>query len=158
MSPATAAPTIEPRDETDRRTQILYALVLLVAGALLYQVIALLLRPLRRAVTLRHLRRPFWDETVDQRVSNSWQLALVGLRDAGWRHDAGEAPRDLAQRVGIAGMERCAAILERARYGVGITDGDLAEMTATADAVYRQAHASASPLSRAFSWLRWPLA
>jgi hypothetical protein len=158
MAPAASAPPIEPQGEGDRRTQILYALVLLVAGAVLYQVIALLLRPVRRAVTLRHLRKPFWDETVDQRISNSWQLALVGLRDAGWRHDAGEAPRDLAQRTGIAGMERCATILERARYGVGITDGDLSEMSTTADAVYRQAHANASPMARAVSWLRWPLA
>ena len=43
---------------------------------------ASLLRCYRRLLALRHLRRPFWPETVDQRVSNLWQLMLVGLRDA----------------------------------------------------------------------------
>ncbi len=154
---ATSTP-IPPHDASDRTTTVLHVLLLLLAGTIASQLLVLALRPVRRAVTLRHLRRPFWDETVDQRVSNSWQLALVGLRDAGWRYDAGESPREFARRVGISGLDRCAQILERARYGVGITDDDLAEMSATADAVYRDAHASAPPLARALGWLRRPLA
>ena len=121
------------------------------------QLVRLALRPLRRLVTLRHLRRPFWDETVAQRVSNAWQLALIGLRDAGWRTAAGEAPRELARRVAVDGVDHCAAILERARHGVGLDAGDLAEMQTSADAAYHAARRDISGVARALSWLRWPL-
>ena len=116
------------------------------------------LRPFRRAITLRHLRRPLWDETVDQRVSNSWQLALVGLRDGGWRVRASETPSELARRVGITELAQCATILERARYGIQIDAGDLEQMSSSADATYSAARARASRAARAMTWLRWPLA
>ncbi|MFT3770293.1 MAG: hypothetical protein QM820_33110 [Minicystis sp.] len=48
-------------------------------------------RPVRRVLVLRHLARPFWAETVDQRVSNLWQWMLVGLRDAGYQNHARRA-------------------------------------------------------------------
>jgi hypothetical protein len=114
-------------------------LLLLASAALIAQLVALGLRPLRRLLTLRHLRRPFWDETIAQRVSNSWQLALVGLRDAGWRAGQGEAPHELARRTGVEGLDRCATILERARHGIGIDAEDLAEMHASAGTAYRAA-------------------
>ncbi|HET9625937.1 MAG TPA: hypothetical protein VFP84_31470 [Kofleriaceae bacterium] len=132
-------------------------LVTLAAGALIFPLVTLGLRPVRRLVTLRHLRRPLWDETVDQRVSNAWQLALIGLRDAGWRPDAGEAPRELAARVGIAGVEPCAVILERARHGLGIDAGDLAEVQRQADVAYAAARAPLGAVARTVAWLRWPL-
>jgi len=137
---------------------ILRWLTWLLGSALALQLLVLAIRPIRRAVTLRHFRRPYWDETVDQRVSNSWQLALVGLRDAGIRHDAGEQPQELARRVDLPELERCATILERARYGVGLADDDLAGMSEAADAVYRGARARVGWLARAVAWLRWPLA
>jgi hypothetical protein len=128
-----------------------------VVAAVVSQVVRLGLRPLRRLVTLRHLRRPFWDETVAQRVSNAWQLALVGLRDAGWRTGPGEPPRDLARRARVDGLDRCATILERARHGVGLDTGDLAEMQTSADTAYRAARTGIGGLPRLFAWLRWPL-
>jgi hypothetical protein len=127
-------------------------------GVLVFQVVALGLRPLRRLVTLRHLRRPFWDETVAQRVSNSWQLALIGLRDAGWQPARAEPPHALARRVGVAELERCATILERARHGLGLDAEDLAAMRRSADATYAAARAPLSPWARAIGWIRWPLA
>jgi hypothetical protein len=127
------------------------------AGALTSCLVAFGMRPLRRLIVLRHLRRPFWSETVDQRISNSWQLALVGLRDAGWRPTASESPRELARRVGVDGVERCATILDRARHGVAIDRDDLAEMTTAADTAYRSARARTGRLARAVAWLRWPL-
>lgn len=136
---------------------ILPWLVLLASAALVFQLVGLALRPVRRLITLRHLRRPFWDETIDQRVSNSWQLALVGLRDAGWRPGSGEAPRELAARVGIEGVERCATILERARHGIGIDAEDVSDMQASADAAYRSARGRISGFARVIGWLRWPL-
>jgi hypothetical protein len=95
---------------------------------------------------------------VDQRVSNAWQLALVGLRDAGWRATSGEAPREFASRVGVTGLERCAVILERARHGLGIDADDLSEMTRSADVAYHSARANLGAGARIASQLRWPLA
>jgi len=137
--------------------ELLHWIAVMIAAALLFQLTSLGLRPLRRWITLRHLRRPFWDETIDQRVSNSWQLALIGLRDAGWRSTSAEAPREFARRVGIEGLERCATILERARHGVAIDAGDLSEMAVSADTAYRSARGSLGPVSRAMAWARWPL-
>jgi hypothetical protein len=132
-------------------------LALLAIAALALQLVRLALRPLRRLITLRHLRRPFWDETIDQRVSNAWQLALIGLGDAGWRAGAAEAPQQLARRTGVDGLGRCATVLERARHGVGIDAGDLADMQAAADVVYRAARTGLGSFARTVSWLRWPL-
>jgi hypothetical protein len=131
---------------------------LVLGGVFAAQLVLLALRPLRRLVTLRHLRRPYWQETVDQRVSNAWQLALVGLRDAGWRTRENEPPQDLARRVEVDGIDRCATILERARHGVGLDAGDLDSMTSSAETAYRSARRRLGPAARALSWLRWPLA
>jgi hypothetical protein len=130
-----------------------WLLVMGVVGLMLEVV----LRPLRRILTLRHLGRPFWPETVDQRVSNLWQLMLVGLRDAGFRTAPGEQPGDLARRVGIEGMETCATVLERARHGVRVDVADLDAMSRAARSVYRAARGKAGPAARAVSWLRWPM-
>ncbi|HEY5925069.1 MAG TPA: hypothetical protein VIV11_25480, partial [Kofleriaceae bacterium] len=157
-----AASAIEPKPASRQSTPLIGPSLLqwvgiVLAAALLMQLVVLGLRPIRRLVTLRHLRRPFWEETVDQRVSNAWQLALVGLRDAGWRADSQESPRELAQRVGIPGVERCAQILERARHGIGIDAEDLTTMTASAETAYRDARSRLGPMARATTWLRWPM-
>ena len=152
---ASAAPPPERADGSG--LALLHWLTLLVAAGLMFQVVNLALRPLRRWIVLRHHRRPFWDETVDQRASNSWQLALVGLRDAGWRATSGEAPREFARRTGVEGLERCATILERVRHGIRLDAGDLEEMRALADTAYASARTSVGPFARAMSWLRWPL-
>lgn len=132
-------------------------MLVLATAALIAQLVVLALRPLRRLATLRHLRRPFWDETIAQRVSNAWQLALVGLRDAGWRIGHAEAPHEVARRTGVDGVASCATILERARHGIGIDPEDLAEMHASADTAYRAARRGLGRFARALSWLRWPL-
>ncbi|HUS28548.1 MAG TPA: hypothetical protein VMZ53_08565 [Kofleriaceae bacterium] len=137
--------------------ELLHWVAVLIAALFFVQLAALLLRPLRRALVLRHLRRPFWSETVDQRVSNAWQLVLVGLRDAGWRADGGEAPREVAKRVQVDGVEDCATILDRARHGIRIDREDLDKMVASADGAYRGARTKVGRFARAISWLRWPL-
>ena len=157
-SPDAAPATIAERSNHAGAATVLRILALLVGIALAAQLVMLVLRPLRRWITLRHLRRPFWSETVDQRISNSWQLALVGLRDAGWRTGSGETPRELARRVGVAGVESCAVILERARHGIGIDAGDLDAMRADADVAYRSARSRIGWFSRAIAATRWPLA
>lgn len=90
-------------------------------------------------------------------MSNSWQLALVGLRDAGWRPGSGETPQELARRVGVDGFDRCATILERARHGIGIDADDLDAMSTSASTAYRAARAGLGTVARAIGWLRWPL-
>ncbi|MBL9020125.1 MAG: hypothetical protein JNL83_38420 [Myxococcales bacterium] len=157
--PVAHASTIERQARADAAgPSVVTWLAVLAAAALLVQLIVLALRPLRRALVVRHLRRPFWKETVDQQVSNSWQLALVGLRDAGWRATDDESPRELARRVGIDGVEQCATILERARHGLGVDADDLAEMGRQADVAYAAARARLGLGARAVSHLRWPLA
>lgn len=129
-------------------------LALCVGGLALH----VLVRAARRQLTLRHLARPFWAETLDQRISNHWQRVLIGLVDAGIQPAAGEQPQALAKRVGIEGMKTCATILERVRHGVRVDETDLAAMDASAGAVYRAARVKAGALGRAAAWLRWPLA
>lgn len=131
---------------------------MLATCAIALQLVALALRPLRRMVTLRHLRKPYWTETVDQRISNSWQLALIGLRDAGWRASSSEEPRAFAARVKVEGLERCAVILERARHGLGVDAEDLATMSAAADAAYASARAPLGTVAKLGAAVRWPLA
>jgi hypothetical protein len=156
--PATAAANDAPqRAPSGIGPSILYWLMWLGIAALVYQCVTLGLRPLRRLLALRHLRRPFWDETIAQQVSNSWQLALVGLRDAGWRPGSAEAPQELARRVGVEGLDRCATILERARHGIGIDADDLSAMSTSANSAYHAARAGLGAIARAIGWLRWPL-
>jgi hypothetical protein len=117
----------------------------------------LALRPLRRLMTVRHLGHPLWPEAVDQRVSNLWQLMLVGLRDAGWHAVPGEQPQDLARRIGLEGMETCATVLERVRHGVRVDADDLVAMSRAALSVYREARRHAGWAARAAALMRWPL-
>lgn len=158
VSPARASPPRPRRSSSNDFTpSLLYWAMVIVAAAFAFQLVSLALRPLRRLITLRHLRRPFWDETVDQRVSNAWQLALIGLRDAGFRSTSTETPAELARRVEVDGLERCATILERTRHGIGIDADDLAAMSASADAAYGSARGRLGPLARFVAWIRWPL-
>ena len=117
-----------------------------------------LVRAIRRQLTLRHLKRPFWPETLDQRISNHWQRMLIGLRDAGIHPALDEQPQALAERVAIDGMGTCATILERVRHGVRVDAADLEAMDGAAGAVYGAARERAGLSGRAAAWLRWPLA
>lgn len=114
----------------------------------------LLLRAVRRSLTLRHLTRPFWKETLDQRISNHWERALIGLRDAGIHTTNDEQPHAFARRVDIEGLEECATILERVRHGVRVDATDLDAMNAAATTVYRAARRRAGVAACAVSWLR----
>lgn len=148
LAPAAAPPTIAGAPP--------WKSVLVLCGSVLG--LHLLVRALRRKLTLRHLARPFWAETLDQRISNHWERMLIGLRDAGIHAANDEQPEALAKRVGIEGMETCATILERVRHGVRVDTDDLATMDAAAGAVYRQARQKAGILARTASLVRWPLA
>jgi hypothetical protein len=115
-------------------------------------------RAVRRALTLRHLAHPFWNESFDQRISNHWERMLVGLRDAGLEPSEDEQPLAFAKRIGIEGMEACATILERVRHGVRVDSEDLTNMRASAESVFRTARQRAGFIGRATAWLRPPMA
>jgi hypothetical protein len=122
------------------------------------------LRPLRRRFALRHLRRPLWPETPDQRISNLWQLLLVGLRDAGFRATPGEPPLALARRAAettaapvAEQLTACATVLERARHGVRLDAGDLEGMEEAATSIYQAARRPLAWPVRAAAAFRWPL-
>lgn len=117
----------------------------------------MLVRAARRQLTLRHLARPFWAETLDQRISNHWQRVLIALADAGIHPTDGEQPQALAKRVAIEEMVACATILERVRHGVCVDASDLDLMDASATAVVSAARRQAGATGRAAAWLRWPL-
>jgi hypothetical protein len=144
---------IVPRVESDH-SLLRVLLAALVAACAVH----LVLRPIRRWFILRHLRRPWWDETVSQRVSNLWHLALLGLRDAGWRAEPGEPPQHLATRVGVEGMKLCAEVLERARHGVRVDAEDVAAMQRAAERAFAAARARVGLLARIASWWRSPSA
>jgi hypothetical protein len=154
MAPMRAAPRRAPADASG----LMRLLLTLLVAAAAFVTATLTLRPLRRAIALRHLRRPYWPETLEQRVSNLWQLALVGLRDAGFCARAGEQPEELARRVRVDGVGDCASVLERARHGLGVADGDLAAMADAADLAYRAARTRLPMFARAAASIRWPLA
>lgn len=148
-----AAPPPAPADDG----ALLRLLLTLAVAAAAFALATATLRPLRRAVTLRHLRRPYWAEPLQQRISNLWQLVLVGLRDAGLCAHVGEPAEALARRARVDGVAECAAVLERARHGLGVDEAALAEMARAAGLAYRAARARLSWWARAVGWLRWPL-
>ena len=114
-------------------------------------------RVVRRKLTLRHLARPFWRESVDQQISNHWQRMLIGLRDAGIHLRTNEQPQAFAKRVGIAGLAEAATILERVRHGVRIEADDLRAMNEAATTIYRSARDRAGIAGRVAGSFRWPL-
>jgi hypothetical protein len=145
----TLAPAVEAEPSAPWKSMLLFC----------WSAIALhiVLRAVRRRLTLRHLKRPFWRETLDQRISNHWERMLVGLRDAGIQPGANEEPAVFARRMGIEGMATCATILERVRHGVRVDASDLDQMNAAASDVYREGRRRAGVVGRAAAWLRWPL-
>ena len=149
--PAVTPPTVTSGPEPSAPWGVLLPLM---AGIFL---VPLGSRFVRRQVTLAHLARPFWKETVDQRISNHWQRVLIGLRDAGIQLRATEQPGAFAKRVGLKGMESCATILERVRHGVRVEDEDLATMDKASSEIYGEARKKAGVAGRIAGSFRWPL-
>jgi len=154
-----AAPTPPPPAPPKTATAPLDAALL--GRALLLALLALLsyvgVRPLRRWVTLTHLRRPLWRQSRSEEISNGWQWILVSLRDAGWEALPEERPRAFARRVAIAGVLDGATVLERARHGLRVTEADVQAMGAAARAVQSEVLGPLGPSARVVSWFRWPL-
>jgi hypothetical protein len=100
--------------------------------------LALLLgyRPVKRLLTLQHLRKPFWHVDATGRVEQSWRLVEVALCDAGMRPRPGEPAGRMLKRAQplldqfsasgaqIGRLAEAAAIRDRVAYGLGIGPDD----------------------------------
>ena len=79
------------------------------------------------------------------------------MRDAGTCTSDTEPPGELVRRANVAGLDHCATILDRARYGIALGPGDVEDMVATADAVYRTAREPLGMFARLAAAVRRPL-
>lgn len=103
----------------------LFLLTLLVMG---------LWRPLKRLMLVRHLRDPFWAESPTTRIEQGWRLVEIALADVGIHPRPGEDAAGLARRaapvlaelspVEVHGLEDAAAVADRVRFGLGVTESD----------------------------------
>jgi hypothetical protein len=91
-------------------------------------------RPVRRALWMRHLRKPFWDMPPTRRIEQAWRAVEIALEDIGVVAQRGEDAIGLARRalpaleklspVEAHGLEECAVIVDRVRFGLGVQPGD----------------------------------
>lgn len=115
------------------------------------QILGLLLvffRPVKRLLTVRHLRRPFWKVPATARVTNSWRLVEIAIGDAGLQMRRGEPAESLVKRAlpllerispggaAVHGLADAAALRDRIVYGLGIAPDDLALMDEAATWAY----------------------
>lgn len=109
----------------------------------------LLNRPIRRAIRMRHWRKPFGRVPPTQRVKNLWRLVLLGVTDDGWRPRAGTNVQDVADEIQARRRKQklprsgeiveAAEIYTRVRYGLGIRPDDVARLEKAATQSYHDA-------------------
>jgi hypothetical protein len=95
-------------------------------------------RPLKRLLTVRHLRDPIWQVTPTTRIEQGWRLVEIALGDVGVFPKPGEDAAGLARRarpvlekispVPVHGLEDAAEVADRVRFGLGVGPNDLAVM------------------------------
>lgn len=124
----------------------------------------LLNRPIRRALRMRHWRRPFWRVPPTERVKNLWRLVRLGVTDNGWHPRAGTSVQDVADEVQARahkqGAPRSAAVAEaaeiyaRVRYGLGIRPDDVSRLEAASRQAYRDSRYGMTDWQRFKCWWR----
>ncbi len=123
-------------------------------GTLLILLILLLLamlvfyRPVKRLLTVRHLRQPFWTVPATRRIEHGWRMVEIAVGDAGVPPRPGEPAVSLARRaspaleklragnVEVHGLEEAALVRDRVAYGLGVGPEDVALMQRVADWAY----------------------
>jgi hypothetical protein len=117
---------------------------------LLLWILALLVfwRPVRRLLTVRHLRDPFWTVSATKRIENGWRMVEIAMGDAGVPPRPGEPAVSLVLRAGpmlrklkagkvdVHGLEDAARVRDRIAYGLGVGPEDVALMNHVADWAY----------------------
>ena len=124
----------------------------------------LLNRPIRRAIRLRHLRRPLTRVPPTKRVKNLWRLVRLGVTDNGWRPRAGASVQDVADEVQARarkhGAPRSDAVAEaaeiytRVRYGLGIRPDDVERLERAATQAYSDARRGMTVWQQLKAWWR----
>jgi hypothetical protein len=131
---------------TDQGLDLLSTLLIL----LLLWILAVLVfwRPVRRLLTIRHLRDPFWTVSATKRIENGWRMVEIAMGDAGVPPRPGEPAVSLVTRAGpmlkklkagkveVHGLEDAAMVRDRIAYGLGVGPEDVALMNHVADWAY----------------------
>lgn len=95
-------------------------------------------RPLKRLFLIRHLKDPFWTVPATTRIEQGWRLVEIAMGDAGVYPNPGEDAAGLARRaapilrrlspVEVHGLEDCAEVTDRVRFGLGVGPDDVEVM------------------------------
>lgn len=101
--------------------------------------------PLRRALLLRHLRRPLWPVPPTRQVLQAWRVVEIALADIGIQRRPGDSAEALVQRaiqslppdVDHTALRRCAALADRVLFGLGVDPSDPEEARRTAEMAYQ---------------------
>jgi len=105
-------------------------------------------RPVRRLLTVRHLRDPFWTVSATARIENGWRMVEIAMGDVGVPPRPGEPAVSLVLRAGpllrrldagevaVHGLEDAARVRDRIAYGLGVGPEDVALMNHVADWAY----------------------
>ncbi len=124
----------------------------------------LLDRPLRRAIRLRHYRRPLHAVSPTERASNLWRYVLIALGDAQLAPLRGEPIEHAVERAVELrtarheplpeGLAEAAEIYQRVRFGLGIPAGALDALQQHAERAYVTVRAPMTRAARVASWWR----
>jgi len=124
----------QPQQGLDLLATLLTMLILAILGLLIFW------RPVKRLLTVRHLRDPLWKTAATGRIEHGWRLVEIALADAGVRARPGEPAVSLLKRAGptleqvasghreIKGLQEAALIRDRVAYGLGVGPDDVALM------------------------------
>ncbi len=124
----------EPQQGLDLLSTLLTMLFLAILGLIIFW------RPVKRLLTVRHLRDPLWKTAATGRIEHGWRLVEIALADAGVRARPGEPAVSLLKRAGptlqrvasghreIKGLHDAALIRDRVAYGLGVGPDDVALM------------------------------
>ena len=131
-----------PQQGLDLLATLLTMLVLAILGLLIFW------RPVRRLLTVRHLREPFVQTAATGRIEQGWRLVEIALGDAGVVARPNEPAVCLIRRAKpvlrevaqghreIHGLEEAAEIRDRVAYGLGVGPDDVAFMEQVAHWAY----------------------
>lgn len=102
-------------------------------------------RPARRALYVRHLRRPFYSLPPTARIENNWRMVELALGDQGLHREhketasslCGRACKELRPDAELRDyLQRAAAVRDRVTYGLGVGGSDVEEMKVLAELSY----------------------
>lgn len=101
--------------------------------------------PLRRALLLRHLRKPLWPVPPTRQVLQAWRVVEIALADIGVQRRPGDSAEALVERavqalppdVDHTALRRCASLADRVLFGLGVDPSDPEEARRTAEMAYQ---------------------